>query len=171
MNIRDAKGYDYEGIKRVQKITWLATYPDKKHGITREEIEARFNQPPRRPIEESKKAIEGDKNSHYWVAEENDIVVGFCSALRKDGKDRIGAIYILPEYQGKGVGKKLIFEGIKWLGGKKDIFIGVASYNNDAIKFYKSSGFINTGEIGSSPASTLPFGSVIPEIEMIKRAD
>ena len=169
MNVRDAVGDDYEGIKNVQRTTWLDTYPNKKYGITKKEIEERFNQPPRRPIEEAKKALEGNDNGRYWVAEENGKIIGFCSALRKDDRDRIGAIYVLPNCQGKGIGKKLITKGLDWLGNDKDIYIGVASYNNKAIKFYESLGFVYTHEIGHSPASKLPFGSVIPEVEMIRK--
>lgn len=168
MNIRDAKSNDYEDIKCVQKITWLSTYPNKKHGITMEEVEARFNQSPRRPIEEAKKALEGDENGHYWVAEDSGKIIGFCSALRKNGKNRIGAIYVLPGYQGHGTGKKLISMGFEWLGEAKDIYVGVASYNTDSIRFYEKCGFIKTGEVGDSPATKLPFGSIIPEIEMVR---
>lgn len=169
MKIREATAEDYEGIKAVQKATWLATYPNEEYGISLKEVEAQVNRPPRRPIEEARKAIAGDENGHYWVATENDEIVGFCSALRKDGKNRVGAIYIFPDYQGKGIGKQLMVEAFRWLGNDKDIFVGVASYNEQAIKFYESFGFVSTGETGTSPGAKLPFGSVIPEIEMVRK--
>ncbi len=107
MNIRDAKSFDYEGIKRVQKITWLATYSDKKHGITREEIEARFNQPPRRPIEESKKAIEGDKNSHYWVAEETTSLSASAVLCERMARIELAQSTSCPSIKGKVLARNL----------------------------------------------------------------
>jgi len=65
MDIRDAAANDYEGVRHVTQITWLATYPNKEHGITKEEIKANFNKPPRRPIEEAKKLLEGNKNLYF----------------------------------------------------------------------------------------------------------
>jgi ASC-1-like (ASCH) protein len=45
----------------------------------------------------------------------------------------------LPEYQGKGIGKKLFRKALEWMD--PDAEIEVAAYNEKAIKFYQSFGY------------------------------
>lgn len=70
-----------------------------------------------------------------WVAEENGNLIGFISILG----NYIGALFITPKEQGKGVGTKLIEQARR---EKRHLNIGVYSKNIDAIKFYKKNGFI-----------------------------
>jgi GNAT superfamily N-acetyltransferase len=50
-----------------------------------------------------------------WVAEENGAVIGFCLA---DAAARsIWALFILPEYEGRRLGRKLLASAVAWLWG------------------------------------------------------
>jgi len=172
IEIRKSISNDVYGIKEVQRVTWLNTYPNKKARITLEDIKGKFKDDDmlegKRKIEESKKRY-GDKSKQSWVAEEDGKIIGFCIAGNEKGKNRILAIYVLPKYQGRGIGSELITRAFKWLGNRKAIYINVVEYNLNAISFYKKCGFIETGRSGAfDSAAELPSGKILPEIELIK---
>ena len=174
IEVLDATPNDVDQIKVVQSITWLATYPNVEAGITQEDIESQLNSPQRNEnYQRWKKTINKDDNSHFFVAKEADKVVGYCSPYidEKNNANRLGAIYVLPEYQGKGVGGKLMDTAIAWYGLGKDITVHVASYNQNAIDFYKRYGFVETGRKVTDDVAKLPSGAEIPEIEMVRKAN
>lgn len=104
------------------------------------------------------------------MAKDKGEIIGFCSAKKTDEVSRIWTLYILPEHQGRGIGKQLMSAGLKWLGNDTDIYLDVASYNNRAIRFYEGFGFVASGREVASPVSSLPSGASIPEIEMVRKA-
>ncbi|MBM3209257.1 GNAT family N-acetyltransferase [Candidatus Shapirobacteria bacterium] len=172
VKIRRSSPDDVYGIREVQRETWLATYPDSEEGITVEEIKAKFNidstPEGKKKMEERKKRY-GDRNAGIWVAENEDEIIGFCMARREGENNRVGAIYVLPCYQGRGFGRLLIERAFDWLGNKKNILVNVARYNQKAIDFYKKFGFVETGKSGTfDDAAKLPSGKFIPEIELVK---
>lgn len=172
ITIRKSVPKDVYGIREVQRVTWLHTYPNNKMGITLEDIESKFKDDDtpegKRKIEERKKTYE-DKSGQTWVAEEGGKIIGFCAVGNEKGKDRILAIYVLPKYQSMGIGSKLITKALKWLGNRKTIYINVVEYNLNAINFYKKHGFAETGKSGVlDSAASLPSGKTLPEIELIK---
>jgi ribosomal protein S18 acetylase RimI-like enzyme len=172
VTIRKSVPSDVYGIRDVQKLTWLKTYPNKEAGITIDDIRRKFEldgtPEGKKKIEDKKKRYR-NKNTNMWVAEVNRRIVGFCSAIKEDNNNRIGSIYVLPAYQGKNIGKQLIKKAFDWLGNEKQILINVASYNTQAIGFYEKFGFIRTGKAGTlDSAAKLPSGKFIPEVELIK---
>ena len=172
IKIRKSVQDDVYGIRNVQKVTWLKTYPSEKEGITKGDIEQKFevDKTPagKNKIEEKRNRYK-DRNTNAWVVTDEKKVIGFCTAVKEGKNNRIASIYILPIYQGKGLGKQLIEKALTWLGNSKDILLNVASYNKQAIGFYKKFGFIETGRVGAfDSAAKLPSGKFIPEIELIK---
>jgi GNAT superfamily N-acetyltransferase len=172
IKIRKSVPNDVYGIRDVQRITWLKTYPNSEEGITIEDIIKKFEidktYEGKEKIEERKKKYE-DKNTGIWVAEADGSVVGFCMAIKEGEHNRVGAIYVLPIYHRKGLGGQLIEKAFIWLGDRKDILINVARYNNQAINFYNKFGFLETGKVGTlDSAAKLPSGKFIPEIELVK---
>ncbi|MFA6427837.1 MAG: GNAT family N-acetyltransferase [Candidatus Magasanikbacteria bacterium] len=158
---------DGKGLVRVSRITWLATYPNKKLGITVKDLGQRKEFEKQR-IERWRKNIKENKNRKTWVAKTGREIVGFCGASKEDNVHEIGAIYVLPKYQGKGIGKELIKKAFDWLGDRKDILVRVVSYNTPSIKFYESVGFQKVGIVKKSEWHKLPSGKLLPEIEMKK---
>ncbi len=76
-------------------------------------------------------------------------------------------LYILPEYQGKGVGKMFWGECVKYFDNNKKIIVQVATYNTGAIKFYEKLGFKDNGKRFSEERLRMPISRVlIPEMEM-----
>lgn len=170
--IMQATPDDVLGMQEVFYKTWLATYPNEELGITVDDIEDRFKGAfteeklaPRR--ERLVNLPEGEK---VFVAKENDKVVGLCRIILHQDKNQLQAIYILPEYQGKGVGKKLWEEAQQNFDQTKDTIVEVASYNTKAIEFYRRLGFIETGKYWEDENFRLKSGAIIPEIEMIIKA-
>lgn len=174
MNIRPAQPKDAEQNYEVFKQTWLATYPNEENNITVYDVLSRY------PIENREATIEKYSNFYekinnnpdeattlVWVAEKGDKIMGLIT-IDKMEPIKIGAIYVLPEFQGKGVGKALI-EYVIEKYGKSDLQLNVAKYNAKAIDFYKKQGFESVGDV-NDPNGALPSGKVIPEIKMIRKS-
>jgi GNAT superfamily N-acetyltransferase len=172
MIIRKSIPDDVYAIRELHKITWLNTYPNDEAGITIGDIKDKFKDD---ETPEGKRKIEAkkerclNKNQQTWVAEERGKIIGACRAEKGRQINRLSAIYVLPDYQGKGVGSELIVNALGWLGNQKDIYVNVVEYNLKAINFYKKHGFVETGKKGVfDSAAKLPSGKYLPEIELVK---
>jgi ribosomal protein S18 acetylase RimI-like enzyme len=170
--IQDAIPDDDDGIRYVQHQTWLATYPNEALGITREAINARFvNVSPEiaRRRAANKQRINTDPSVHIWVAKnEQNSIVGFCIAIKEALNGHVQAIYVLPAYQGRGAGKRLMQAALNWLGDKKPVTLSVATYNEKAIAFYQTLGFVLNDKPVKHSVAQLPSGVNIPQIEMVR---
>ena len=83
---------------------------------------------------------------------ENDKCIGvssFCKSRFKQypNSGEIISIYFLPDYIGKGYGKKLIKAVLGELKkqGYKEVFLWTLEMNNNAIQFYEKICYITTG--------------------------
>ena len=172
--VEPAKPEDAEAVFNVQRLTWLDTYPNDEAGITEEDIrnriEGKHGELISKKIERWKNGIEatGEKRATF-IVHDNGKIVGFVAPAVVEGQRRIGAIYVLPEAQGKGVGGKLLQRAVEWHGRSEDIFLHVASYNQNAIDFYKRNGFEETGR-PIKDEMVQGDEKEIPEIEMVLRA-
>lgn len=164
-----AKPEDAEGVAQVFYQTWLATYPNEKYGITKEDIEERFkSRLSKEGVEKMARQIENlEPDSLFLVAKAEDRVVGVCRARKNENINELSAIYVFPDYQGQGLGYKLWQEIQKFFDPNKDIVVNVATYNHEAIYFYQKLGFVDTGEQTSKEVLKLKSGAVIPETKMI----
>lgn len=173
IEIKDATSGDVEGIWYVTRESWLDTYPNEEYGVTREEIEQKYDRSSletKAKLERRREVVNTRSNHHEWVAKTDNKVVGWCYA-RSDKGNLVQALYILPEYQNQGIGSKLLKEALGWFDPKEDVFLGVVVYNQKAMNFYTKFGFIKTGK-DVEDKETLPHLSsdkVIPSIEMVKQ--
>jgi ribosomal protein S18 acetylase RimI-like enzyme len=173
--IRDALPDDAYDIQNVFYKTWLETYPNKVAGIIREDIEEHFKDgftdEKINAFKENLKNIPNNSRGLVAVDDEANKVIGICRIFVRENHNQLQAIYILPEYQGKGVGKMLWDESSKFFDKNKDTIVQVATYNNKAIKFYESLGFIDTGKRFEEERHRMPVSKVlIPEMELILKA-
>ncbi len=173
IKIRISVPNDVFGIRKVQKTTWIDTYPNVTAGIKLEDIKGEFkndNNPEGIIKIEAKKRGYKDKKKRTWVAEHNEKIIGFCIVIHKEGREaRIEALYVFPEYQNKGIGSKLIKKAIRWLGDDKKIYVNVVEYNSKAINFYKKYGFFKAGKKSDfNSVVVLPSGKIMPEIELVR---
>lgn len=86
------------------------------------------------------------KQHVFLLAMEGKDCLGFCSYelhVKKQHQTKIQKIYILPESQGKGVGKKLLqtVSEIALQQGDTHLFLNVNKHNQEAISFYLHLGF------------------------------
>ncbi len=164
-----AQPEDAEAIRNIQATTWIDTYPNKDAGITEGDIRERVGidnpEVNQRRIANWLKGI-NDPDRNIFVAKIEGKVVGFVASGVLEGKNRLGALYVLPEAQGKGAGKLLMQKTLE-LNGDKDLYLHVASYNQKAIDFYKKFGFKGTGHKVTDEVAKLRHGKEIPEIEMV----
>ncbi len=155
--IREATVEDVVGIVYVQATTWITQYPNPAYGVTEADIQA---------IDWHGKVPEWQhmvKSPDYTVrvAEDDAGICGFVTTLPHQNGHELYALNVLPEYQNRGLGSELIETVLKAANG--DVFLQVASYNEDAQRLYGRYGFISTGARGSYP---LPGGKTIPTIHM-----
>ncbi len=166
--IENAKPEDVKAIRTIVRDAWIELYPNEKYGITAEDISAIdwFNF---EKLEKSRKEIIGNSDkTHTWVLKDEEKIIGFCKALKLDNYGEIDAMYVLPEFKGKGLGKKLMQKAFEWLGTELKIRLVVVKYNSRAIEFYKKKGFKETANKVIYTGTKLPSGKEIPRIEMVK---
>ncbi len=171
VQIRDATPDDHDGIRSVQRRTWLATYPNAALGITTDDILAVFDdtsEEAQQRREERRRGINASPLAHLWVAESSEGMVGMCLARKQDQKHHIQALYVLPTYQKQGIGRRLMQAALDWLGDAQPVTLSVAAYNDNAIAFYQRMGFVFSAAPAESEIARLPSGAVIPEREMVK---
>ncbi len=169
MIIRLALPDDAKNIQKVFYKTWLETYPNKDLGITREDVEEIYkDRHDENKIKTFKdKILNMPNNSKLLVAEHEDNLIGVCRIFLRDDFNQLQSIYILPEYQGKGVGRMFWSECLKYFDKNKKIIVHVATYNTQAINFYKKLGFTDTGKRFEEERHRMPISKVlIPEMEM-----
>ncbi|MDO8590186.1 MAG: GNAT family N-acetyltransferase [bacterium] len=174
IRITQATPEDVLGMQEVFYKTWLATYPNVEYGITVEDIRERWKN--RLDDEYLAKRREQMANPPIGeltlAARDGNLVVGVCRVINLPNKNQLQALYVLPEYQGRGVGTTLWEEGRKFLDATRDIEVWVATYNTKAIAFYQHLGFRETGETDLDEHFKMPIsGNVIPEIGMVLKAE
>ncbi len=88
------------------------------------------------------------KRGKGWVCEIDDKIKGFAIADLED--ENIWALFVLPEFEGKGIGKRLQSLMLDWYfgTGKDHVWLGT-SPGTRAEKFYKQTGWKEDGMHGS----------------------
>src|SRR6185437_17012513 len=98
-----------------------------------EDIQGAIN---KRTIEEESKSraerISTRTDTKLWVAQEDEKIIGFVEIQKQPEKNKIRALYVLPEYQNQGIGSVLIKKALYWLGDEKALICEVVSYNTHA---------------------------------------
>lgn len=147
IKISRATSTDAEGIQNLTIEASKGMY--ELCGWSPKEIEAHF------PPEKTKEAIDRlekaiisftEENILFVAKNENDKVVGCCFAEKHENKNTIEAVYVLPEFQGLGLAKKLYDKVYGLLNPEIDTYLDVFSLNSKAINFYKKQGFTETSK-------------------------
>ncbi|MFN8670450.1 MAG: GNAT family N-acetyltransferase [Candidatus Sericytochromatia bacterium] len=134
MIIRKVEEKDILEIKKLLGIVWDNTYKQ----IFPQKIidEAKLNW---HSIEKLKKQAE-NKKFIFLLAEENEQIIGILTSEIKGDIYHLSRLYILPNFQGKKIGKNLL-ENLIENNTIKEIFLSVEENNEKAISFYKKEGF------------------------------
>lgn len=143
IDILKAGAEDYEIIHTLAKNVWPQTY---KKILSEPQVEYMFS------MMYSHEAFTEQlnlKNHHYLLAKDDSGYLGFASyeCNYSTGVTKIHKIYVLPETQGKGVGKALVntIAGIAKKNNNDSLALNVNRYN-EAVRFYEAIGFAKVGE-------------------------
>src|SRR3989344_490436 len=153
MNIRIPTNKDVPAILEIYKEGWLATYPNEESGISRADVEEKVRQ-----------FTHFNINEDSFVAENGSRIIGVIKGV-KGQSHTINSLYVTE--RNRGVGTELLKHIIKHFG-QGTITLTVVSYNQGAIRFYKTNGFNITNRMIHSATTKLPSGVIIPEIEMVR---
>lgn len=117
-------------------------------------------------LQNQRKIIQSlSQNEKFIVARLNGVIVGICYGEKQNTQNVLQALYVLPEYQNKGVAKQLWDSISQWIADK-DIYLRVLEGNVPAISFYKKMGFIETGNRFENTGMYLSNGAAVFDIEM-----
>ncbi|SFI03840.1 MULTISPECIES: GNAT family N-acetyltransferase [unclassified Bacillus (in: firmicutes)] len=133
--IREMKEEDILSVQYVAKASWNDTYKDIIPAAVQEKFLGHAYSP-----NMMKHRLQ---HSHLFVGEVDGKVVGFANFLpiKHQNEAELGAIYLLPAYQGNGMGTALLRKGITTLEGVKKIYINVEAENKTGKAFYTAKGF------------------------------
>lgn len=160
---------DAEDILHVLYRTWLDTYPNNEYKITKEDIEDSYRDSflPEN-IEKLKNNIRNTSDEcKRIIAKADGKVVGTGMMADSSIGLRLKTLYILPEYQGNGIGKRIWDELAKQFNSNKKIYVELAIYNERALNFYKKLGFKDTGRRFVDNDLKIRRGVSIPQMEMV----
>jgi len=136
--LRNGKEEDIESIQQMASRTWPDAYGDI---ISAEQIEYMLE----KMYNKGELLSQLQKGYTFFIAEENDIDLGFASFSIQDSTNyiyKLHKLYVLPEAHGKGVGKLLINEVVNMVrkAGGKSLELNV-NRDNKATEFYIKAGF------------------------------
>lgn len=159
MIIRPATENDVQGIQHVAHVAWHVTYEGIIRPETRANILSEFYS------EESLLRSLQRSGAVFFVAVEGERVVGFAQVLprpRMVADYELTRIYVLPDWQRKGVGSKLL-EAVEAALPDQRLWVIVERDNKGAVEFYEAKGFTRQRDL------ELPlFGENLPFVELSK---
>lgn len=156
--VRTASAQDIPAIGAVLATTWRATYTPFYGAAKVEEIIASWHSP------QAITANIARLNGEYLVADDGKQIAGIAFASLKERKVTLHQLYILPQFQGQGVGKLLYQEIENSFADADKIALEVEPQNYAAISFYEAQGFIS----GETIANCGTADSGIPALKMTK---
>lgn len=148
MFVRTASERDLEAVRSLLVETWHATYDgiygaDKVTEITDDwhspkSLAARLTRP----------------NSEFLVADDGEQIGGMAfAAADETGKTvMLHQLYVLPRFQGRGVGGMLLEEVLDCFPDAELFRLEVEEANLRAIEFYRGYGFAEAGRTGNCGA-------------------
>lgn len=156
MFVRTAGARDLEAVRLLLSATWHDTY-DAIYGVERvNEITAEWHSMP------SLKARLERPASEFLVADDGKSLGGMAyAAASNDGKTvTLYQLYILPAFQGRGIGSALLEEIEMSFPEAKRLRLEVEAENARAVDFYARRGFLPSLE---QPAAGSAEGVVVLE--------
>ncbi|MFO1170657.1 MAG: GNAT family N-acetyltransferase [Hyphomicrobiaceae bacterium] len=140
IEIRRAAANDLCAVSALLGETWHATY-DGIYGVDRvSDITARWHS-----AEVLVKGV-GKSDEAFLVAVEGARILGTLSiGIACGGGLKLDRLYVHPQAQGRGLGRRLLDAGLGAFGPSK-VTLEVEPANAQAIRFYERNGFVVTGK-------------------------
>ncbi|PTM56835.1 GNAT family N-acetyltransferase [Desmospora activa] len=140
VQIRPIRETDLLGVQKVAHTTWFNTY----NKILPEESIQKFLSHAY-SLDHLKKSWEEDIKKtprQFYVIADKDSIIGYGQLTeRAPAEYELTRIYILPEFQGKGLGKRLLNQLIDTIHPLQRMFAWVEKENSVGRTFYQSMNF------------------------------
>ena len=135
LTIRRVTPQDLDAVRRVLVETWHATY-DAVLGAERvAEITGSWHSL-------GNLAAQVDRPGEVFLLAQTDgAVVATASVVPASDGVRLGRLYVLPTFQGQGIGRALMDEALRLAGDPDPVTLEVEPTNAPAIRFYEAAGF------------------------------
>ncbi|HMN25426.1 MAG TPA: GNAT family N-acetyltransferase [Ignavibacteriaceae bacterium] len=143
IKLRNWQREDFPAVKNILITTWKDTYSF----IPLDDIETYFNE-----FYSDKRLIEmlDDPFTKGILVEVESNSVGWMKLYHKNLEKKffVSSLYVLPEYQGYGIGHKLLEESYKIAREKhfSKVWLGVMKQNVKSLEWYQKLGFIFSEE-------------------------
>ena len=163
--VRKANPTDYAEIANIHFKSWRATYADllptsyinDKNDLCKKT--------------EMWQSLMAHPDVIVWVAYDNaDNIVGFIGYFAHSKDYEITTLYVLPNYQGLGIGTQLMkasLQDILECHIDAYVYLWVLAGNIAAIEFYQRLGFVHNGENSEERYK----GTKIIDIKMVRKLD
>jgi len=137
--IRLARPDDLTQYTAMMQKTYEHAYTSDSIGLTKEcfSIEV-FNSKDTQDYLKSR--LENNAAQQSWMAVYNNKIIGGVVAKDSAGECEMTGFYVLPKFQGVGLGKRL-WQKVLNFAGDKDIVLDIYTHNKKAIEMYKKWGF------------------------------
>jgi ribosomal protein S18 acetylase RimI-like enzyme len=139
ITIRNWTRDDFSIVKNILLTTWKNTYTF----IPKEDILSHFE---KYYSEDRLIEILNDPFSEGIIAEVNSIPAGWLKLFEDhiNKKFFVSSLYVLPEFQGFGLGKKLLNEAYRIAKDRQfsKVWLGVMKQNIKSLEWYRNLGFI-----------------------------
>jgi ribosomal protein S18 acetylase RimI-like enzyme len=138
--IRRWQKSDLGSIRRITWQSWISTY---SNFIPESDLRSYFVT---HYTEASLLSMFGDPFTEGFIAEVDDYIAGYARLSFNTGENRlyVSSLYLLPEFEGKGIGIRLLESAERYATekGLDELWIGVMVKNRQALLFYRKVGFL-----------------------------
>ncbi len=139
MTIREWTTEDLPAVRHITWETWVATYSSF---IPMDDLRGYFEKV---YSVEALAALMEPSTFQGLLAIEDGVPAGYGKVKYNSGEKRcyISSLYILPDFQGRGIGGKLLARGEEFARtfGVDEVWLGVMVQNTGALAWYRKIGF------------------------------
>ena len=147
---RTIKKSDVAEVQRVARKAWMHTYRETVPvNLINRFLSERYSDNSFRKVFQS--IAKG--SSQFNLAVDGRKIVGYANVRRGQRGWELYRIYLLPEYIGKGIGKRLLKLGERFFKkkGARKYYVYVYSRNKRALDFYSRNGFMRMKQKDRKP--------------------
>ena len=138
--IRPWQKGDLASIRRIIWQSWISTYSSF---IPESDLKSYFDT---HYTEAALLNMFDDPFTEGFVAETDDQIAGFVRLFfnRDENRLYVRSLYFLPDFQGQGIGRRLLEAAEGYAAGKgiDELWLGVMVKNRQALLFYRKVGFL-----------------------------
>ena len=158
---------DAVALAQIKLRVWLETYVNSEHGVTEADVYAKDFLCKERVAKRAEHMQADDGINYTLVARDGAQIVGYGRAVKGGRSNEIVTLYILPEWQGQGIGSMLLRQLLTWYDDGQDVLVEVVTYNSKAIRFYEKLGF-KRGKLLPHGTYVMPSGADLPVVAMTR---